>query len=106
MNESLDVHLPRHLEQNEGSCHVGLDDRGGLVNAPIHVGLSRKMDNHIAAPHRFFGRNRVADVSPHEGIIWVFRDRFQIGQVSRVCQLVEVDDLVLLMQEKDVADEV
>src|SRR5215472_4281534 len=49
---------------------------------------------------------RVTDVALHEPISGIPRNRVQIGKISRVGQLVEVDDAMTFAERENIPDEV
>ena len=56
--------------------------------------------------HQLPDRVEVADVSLHEGIVGLVLDVLEVGQVARIRQLVEVDDVVVGIFVDKQADDV
>src|SRR5579863_9790637 len=83
----------RHLQQTVGAQNIGAQKRGSILNAAVHVGLRRKVDDCVKLPAEKIGNGSpVGDVAPNEGVPSVVRDVGQILRVARVGQLVESDD--------------
>ena len=66
MHETLDAQLARHLQQDECSGNVRLNDGRGFVDAAVDVRLGGKMDHRVATAHRRFDGGSVADISLDE----------------------------------------
>ena len=79
MHETLDAKLPCHLKQDKGSDDVRLNDRGGLVDAPVHMGLGREMDNSVASAHCRFHCKCIANVTPDKPIVRILGDRIEVS---------------------------
>ena len=70
---------------------VSIDGRR-FVDAAVHVGFGGKMNDGVAAGHGRFDGGSIADIALDEGVLGIVRDRFQIGEISGVGQLVVIDD--------------
>ena len=84
MDEAFDSDAPNHLQQYEGASNVGLNDRGRLVDAAIHMGLRREMDYRVAASHSGFDCAGIADVPFDKPISGVLFHRSQVGKICSV----------------------
>src|SRR6516225_2919909 len=106
MQKPLYIERACNLEQDERSRDIGLDHWSRVVDAPIYVGLRGEMDNNLAPLHGLRDGFRVTDVAFHEPISGTPRNRVQIGKISRVGQLVEVDDAMAFAERENIPDEV
>ena len=103
MDEALDAQRAGDLQQDGGALHVRLDGRCGLVDAPIHVRFRRKMNDRVAPAMAASTPGRIADIALHKANSSDRRRCPEIGEISGVGQLVEIDDLVALAQRQDAA---
>ena len=92
------------LEQAERSHDVGTCESERVFDAPVHVAFGGQMDDavHMVLPDEFAHLVEIANVRFDESIVRPVFDVFQIGQVSGVGQLVQVDNMVvrILVDEK------
>ncbi|MNS80356.1 hypothetical protein D3C72_1140330 [compost metagenome] len=84
----------RGLQQVEGAQHIGLQERAGIGDGAVDVGLGREMDHGARAVRVQQAQHRrlVGDVAVDERVPGVLRQRRKIVQVARVGQLVQRDD--------------
>ena len=92
------------LEQAERSHDVGTCESERVFDAPVHVAFGGQMDDavHTVLPDEFAHLVEIANVRFDESIVRPVFDVFQIGQVSGVGQLVQIDNMVvrILVDEK------
>jgi hypothetical protein len=97
--------LATGFQKKECTGYVGLNDRRGLINAAIHVGPGGEMNHSITVTHGSFQSRRITDVALHKRVVGTPGDGVEIREVPGVCQLVIIDDGILLFR-KNVADEI
>src|SRR5882762_4496075 len=98
--------LTRHFKQNESARDIGLNYRGWLVDTSVNVRLCGEMNHSITTAHRCFHCSRVTNVAFHKFIIGMVCHRFKICEISRVRELVIVDDRKVLALLKGISDKV
>src|SRR6266478_2330472 len=79
------------LEEGECAGDVGLYYRSGLVDASVDVRFGSEVNDGIATPQGGFRRAGVANVSFHESIGGMMRDRVEVREIASVGELVVVD---------------
>ena len=86
--------LPRGLQQVVGAEDVGLDKIAGAINRAIDVTLCREVHHGIRAVlcENLFKGKWVAKVGLDKRMALVTDVAFQRRKISRVGQLVEIDD--------------
>ena len=94
--KALPVNLCR-LEQRQGTHHVGLSEGEWILDTSIYVALGSEMDDaiHLVVLHQFQHQVEIADVALNESIVWLVLNVLEVSQVTSVCQLIEVDDVIL-----------
>ena len=62
-----------------------------------YVALGSEMDDaiHLVVLHQLQHQVEIADITLNESIVWLVLDVLEVSQVACVCQLVEVDDVIL-----------
>ena len=85
---------PRRVQHRQRAQHVGADEQGGILDAPVHMALGREMDHpvDVVLPEQPADRLRIADIRLHKGVVVPLLHISQVFQISRVCQLVHIDD--------------
>ena len=85
------------LEQRQGTHHVGMSESEWILDTSIYVALGSKMDDaiHLVVLHQFQHQVEIADVALNESIVRLVLDVLEVSQVACVCQLVEIDDVIL-----------
>ena len=88
--------LARGLEQRVCAEDVGAQERLGVVDRAVDVGLGGEVHDRVdatgAVDRRAHG-GRVADAALHEAVARVLGDRQQVLEVAGVGELVVADDL-------------
>src|SRR5947209_10953276 len=92
--ESRNLVFARCFEQRKRTVEVSLNDRGGGVNASIHVRFRSEVDHRI---WRLTGENgfylfRIADIGMNESICGIRADFSQVIEVPGIGQLVQIND--------------
>src|SRR5467141_2643810 len=95
-----------HLKQNESAGDVGLNYRGWLVDTPVDVGFCGEMNNSITTAHCCFYGGCITDVALRKPIIGIVGYRFKICEISRISELVVVDDRNVLSGIEDISNKV
>jgi hypothetical protein len=99
--------LPCGLQEIESSQHIGVDELSGAIDGTIDVAFRREV-------HDGFGPVPAEDILEASGITEINRLKavsrmiFEIrkgGPVARICQLVEIHDLVRALREQS-ADQI
>ena len=85
------------LKQRERTHHICAGKGEWVFDRAVDVALGSQMNN---AVDFMFADDlahsiKVGDVGAHEGVVGSILDVAQVGQISGVCQLVEVDDIVV-----------
>ena len=96
----------RRLAEQGGPADVGLDERKGVQERAVDMGLGGEVDDGVDLGGKRVDQLFLADVSVHEAITWPAFELDQVGQVPRVGELVEHSDLDLGPRPAEVADEV
>ena len=52
MQKAFDLVLPSRIQKNLSSDHIGMQERGGIMNGTIDMRFSREVDNVIHLPHK------------------------------------------------------
>ena len=96
LRQALPVQL-RRLQQAQRTHHVRPCEGEGVLDASVHVALRRQMDDavHLLLLHQAVEGVEVADVHLHELVVRFVFYIFQIGQIARIRQLVQVDNAIL-----------
>ena len=96
LGQALPIEL-RSLQQAQRAHHVRPCEGERVLDRAVHMTLGGQMDDAVDVVlfHQLPDRVEVADVGLHEGIVGLVLDVLEVGQVSCVCQLVEVDDVIL-----------
>jgi hypothetical protein len=83
----------RRLQQAKGAYNIRLDEAFGIVNRSIDMTFGREIDNGPWLMLRQQARDEllVGNVSFDKNML-ISVDRCKILQISRVCQLVKIDD--------------
>ena len=89
--------LARRLQQRQRTQHVRARKGEGILDRAVNVALGRKVDNAVdrVLAHDLPHAVEITDVGPFEDVVRTILHILQIGQIARVCQLVEVDDTVI-----------
>ena len=108
MVEMLDFVFQGCLKQNICAFNIGFYKWRRIHNRPVDMAFCGKMDEGV---YLVLGNGRidklaVTDVSVGKDIVRVFLDFLQVFQVSRIGQLIHVDDGVLRVLLEPVEDEV
>ena len=87
------------VEHHRRSKHVGLHKHLRILDAAVHMALSREMHYpvDIVLLKNLHDGFLVADIRLHKSVILPVLDIFQILQVARIGQLVHVDDADLIV---------
>src|SRR5271156_863972 len=64
------------------------------------------MNYRVAASQSLLHCGCIANVASDEGVARILRNRFQIGKIAGIGQLVVVDDRITLLQSKDMTEKV
>ena len=84
------------LQQRERTHHVCACKGERVLDAAVHMAFCGQVDDavHVILLHHFLHLFVVADVRFHEHIVFLVFNVLQVRQVSRIRQLVQVDDTV------------
>ena len=84
------------LQQAQGTHYVGTGKGERIFDAAVHVAFGGQVDDtvYVVLLHHFLHLVIVADVCLHEDIVFLVLDVFQVGQVTGIRQLVQIDDAV------------
>lgn len=95
LRQTFPVHFGR-LQQGKRTHHVRACKGERVLDAAVHVTLCRQVDDavHVILLHHLLHLLVVADVRFHEHIVFLVLNVLQVCQVSRIRQLVQVDDAV------------
>jgi len=92
------------LEQRQCTHHIGMGKGEWILDTTIHVALGSKMNDAIdmLILHQLQESVEVADVHLHKLIVGLVFYVLEVGEITCVSQLVEVDDIILriLVHEK------
>lgn len=85
------------LHQRQRSHHVSAGKGERVLNASVYMAFGSQMDDtvNVFLLHQFIESVEVADVHPHELVVGLIFHIFQVSQVSGICQLIQVDNVVL-----------
>lgn len=84
------------LKQAQGTHYVGTGKGEWIFDAAVHVAFGGQVNDtvYVVLLHHFLHLLVIADVCLHEDIVLLVLDVFQVGQVTGIRQLVQVDDAV------------
>ena len=92
------------LQQRQRTHHVGLGKRKRVLDRAVHMALSSQMDDAIdlLVLHQLIESVEIADIHLHELVVWFVLNILQVSEITRIRQLIEVDDVVIriLVHEK------
>ena len=92
------------LEEGERAHHVGAGKSKGIFDRTVDVALGGKVDNalYLVLLHEGVEGVEVADVHLDKRIVGLVLDVLEVGEVARVGEFVETDDMVvgILVDEK------
>ena len=85
------------LKERECAYDVGAGEGKGVFDAAVHMAFSSKVDDtvNLFILHELVEGIEVADVHPDKLVVRFVLDVLEVGEIACVCQLVEVDDVVL-----------
>lgn len=85
------------LQQAQRSHHVGLGESEGILDGAVHMGFGSKMDDavNLLVLHQLIHAFKVADVHTNELIVRLVLNVLEVGEVASVCQLIEVNNLIV-----------
>ena len=88
---------PGRLQQRERTHDVGAREGKGILDRTVDVRLGGQMDHAVDPVLAENGEHLlvIADVAPLETVVLGLLDVFQVGQIPRISQLVEIDDAVV-----------
>ena len=93
------------MEQGEGALHVGAQERRGVVDGVVVVGLGGVVHDGVVAGHDLVQKGAVADVA-HDELHAVEGQPGDVIRVAGVGQLVQDGDVHLGVVVHDVVHEV
>ena len=87
----------RGLQQGERPHHVGLREGKRVADGTVDVALGGEVDDAVdlLVLHQLQHPFEIADVHLHEAVVRPVLDVFQVREIPRVGELVEVDDPVI-----------
>lgn len=107
LNKSLYLMSLGAFQKYLGALDIGLNERRGIQDAPVNMGLSGEIDNGVKAlVQNSIHRLAVSNIDLHEVISWSVLNIFQVLQVSGVGQLIQVRYFPLRMLFSNVMDEI
>ena len=85
------------LQQRQSTHHVGLGEGERVFDGAVNVALSGEVDDAVdlLVLHQLVERIKVADVHPDKLVVGLVLNVFEVGEIARIRQLIEVDDVVL-----------
>lgn len=85
------------LKQGQRAHHVGLREGEGVFDASVHMAFGGKVDDavHAVLRQQFPDGFEVADVRFYKSVVRAAFYILQVGKVTGISQLVQVDDAVL-----------
>ena len=85
------------FQQGQRAHDVGAGEREGIVDRTVHMAFGRQVDHSVdrMAGEQVAEQFPIADVALDEAVIGPVLDLFQVGEVARIGQLVEVHDQVV-----------
>lgn len=95
LRQTFPVHLSR-LQQRQRTHHVGACKGKRILDAAVHMALCSQVNDtvHVIQLHQLLHLLVVADVRLYEHIVRQVLNVLQVRQVTRIRQLVQVDDTV------------
>jgi hypothetical protein len=89
------------------SHDIGANEIRRILDAPIHMRLSRKVDEQIGFDFdRFQDFIGLTDIAMNESVVWVVSNLGQVLRIPRVGQLVKIDHLAVRMTLHPMPNEV
>ena len=94
--KTLPIEL-RRLQERDRAHYIGLCEGEGVLNRAVHMAFGSKVDNavNLLVLHQLIESLEVADIHPHELVVGLILDIFEVCEVARIGEFVEVDDAVL-----------
>ena len=85
------------LKERQCTHHIGAGKGEGVLDATVYMALCSQVDDTIdlLLLHEFIKSLEVADIHLDKLIVGLVLDILQVGQVARVGQLIDVDDVIL-----------
>ena len=85
------------LKHAQSAHHVGLCEGERVFNRAVHMALSCEVDHTVDVVFLEDSHYslKVADVSLDEGVVRFVFNVFEVGEVACVCQLVDVNDMII-----------
>ena len=85
------------LEERKRTHHVGLSEGERILDGTVHVRLGRQVDDavHVLLLHELEDTLEVADIHHHKAVIGLVLNVLEVGQIARISELIQVNDLIL-----------
>ena len=85
------------LQERQSAHHVGLCKCERILDGAVNVALCGKVDDAVdlLVLHQLVERVKIADVHLHKLVVGLVLDVFEVGEVARVCEFVEVNYLII-----------
>ena len=85
------------LQERQRTHHVGLGKRKRVLDRAVYVTLSSQVDDAVdlLVLHQLQEGVEVADVHLYKLVVGLVLDVLQVGEVARIRQLVQIDDVIL-----------
>ena len=82
---------------DERKYHVGMSESEWILDTSIYMTLGSEMDDaiHLVVLYQLQHQVEITDITLYESIVRLVLDVLEVSQVACVCQLVEVDDVIL-----------
>ena len=95
MHEAGELVGARGFEQDERAAEIGLKRRRGGEDAAVDMRFGGEMHDRVGlfVGEQGIDQRRVADIAVHEPVARIRGDGREVGQIARVGQLIQVDDL-------------
>jgi len=108
LQECLDSVFERAIKQHANALKVGLYEWLGSINTTINMGLGGEVDDSIRseAPEDLFHLGRIAYVCFDEMISLSRFKTLQVLKIARICQLIDVQDIMGRVFFGEIANEV
>ena len=96
LRQTLPIQL-RSLQQRECAHHIRLGKRERVLDASVNMAFCSQVDDaiNLLVLHQLVEPVEVTDVHLHELIVGLVLHILQVGEVTCISQLVQIDDFVL-----------
>ena len=103
LQKPLNTAISRCSEQRVHTQCIGLHKLLGTHNTPIHMALRSKIHHQINPLHQIIHQPGIANISPHKFISGTVRNIYQIVQIARVRQLIQIDNAIIAIRIENIS---